>query len=152
MIGNDLDKGKRTWVKVKLSNNKTKNFLRMKRYLITVNQTQYEVEVVEIKAGAAKATETINAAPRLKPYISSSNLKENKAPLKGNKVTAIMPGSVIKVFVSPGDVVKKGQKLLVFEAMKMENDLTSPIDGVVSEVKTSEGAVISAGEVLIIIE
>lgn len=124
----------------------------MKRYLITVNDNQYEVEVVEVKQTTSRAAQVISSAPKIKaPAVSSSN-KVSKPSAGGKKVTAPMPGNVIKVLVAPGDEVKKGQKLLVFEAMKMENDLTSPADGVVAEVNTSEGAVMAAGELLVVIE
>lgn len=124
----------------------------MKKYLITVNQNQYEVEVVEVKQGTSKATQMLNAAPKLKTAVTSTNIKESKTSQNAKKVTAPMPGNVIKVLVSAGDKVTKGQKLLVFEAMKMENDLTSPCDGTVVEVKATEGSVIAAGELLVVIE
>jgi biotin carboxyl carrier protein len=124
----------------------------MKRYLITVNENQYEVEVVEVKQTASRAAQIINSAPKIKTPAVGNSVKESKPSAGGKKVTAPMPGNVIKVLVAPGDEVKKGQKLLVFEAMKMENDLTSPADGVVAEVKTSEGAVMAAGELLVVIE
>jgi biotin carboxyl carrier protein len=63
-----------------------------------------------------------------------------------------MPGSVFKMLVSEGDEVKKGQILMVFEAMKMENDLTSPIDGKVVAVNVSEGDAITVGQELIVVE
>jgi len=62
-----------------------------------------------------------------------------------------MPGTVIRMFANPGDTVKKGQKLLVFEAMKMENELTSSVDGVITEIRTSVGKTIAAGELLVVL-
>lgn len=125
----------------------------MKKYLIKVNQNQYEVEVVEVKQGATVPVETrrTTETPKLKTTLSETKVKENNTPQNGKKVIAPMPGNVIKVLVSPGEQVKKEQKLLVFESMKMENELTSPFEGTVMQVNTSEGAVMAAGQLLLVI-
>ena len=125
----------------------------MKTYLIKVNQNQYEVEVVEVKQGATVPVETrrTTETPKLKTTLSETKVKENNTPQNGKKVIAPMPGNVMKVLVSPGEQVKKEQKLLVFESMKMENELTSPFEGTVMQVNTSEGAVMAAGQLLLVI-
>jgi len=125
----------------------------MKKYLIKVNQNQYEVEVVEVKQGATVPVETrrTTETPKLKTTLSETKVKENNTPQNGKKVIAPMPGNVMKVLVSPGEQVKKEQKLLVFESMKMENELTSPFEGTVMQVNTSEGAVLAAGQLLLVI-
>ena len=135
----------------------------MKKYLITVNQKQYEVEVEEVKSSSAGAFQNLKSAPKMKSGVSPSEIKSEKSQSSksskgkasekgGHKVSAPMPGSVFKMLVSPGDEVKKGQTLLVFEAMKMENDLTAPADGTVSEITVSEGDAINVGDVLVVIE
>jgi glutaconyl-CoA/methylmalonyl-CoA decarboxylase subunit gamma len=125
----------------------------MRKFLITVNATQYEVEVEEVRSSVkSPARQALKSAPKLKSAVSTSHIKENKSTSGGKKVTAPMPGSIIKVMVTPGDVVKKGQPLLVFEAMKMENDLTAPADGVVAEVNATVGATMAVGDVLVVIE
>jgi glutaconyl-CoA/methylmalonyl-CoA decarboxylase subunit gamma len=124
----------------------------MKKYLITVNETQYEVEVVEVKNGVVKTAQHSNAAPKLKTSAVSNKSNNGTSSHTGQKVNAPMPGNVLKVLVEVGEVVKKGQKLLMFEAMKMENDLTSPCDGKVVEIKTAEGSVMAAGDLLMVIE
>jgi biotin carboxyl carrier protein len=68
------------------------------------------------------------------------------------QVTAPMPGRVLKVLVKPGDHVAARQGLAVIEAMKMENELRAPGDGVVREVRTVEGASVEAGTILVILE
>ncbi|WP_016775737.1 biotin/lipoyl-containing protein [Anaerophaga thermohalophila] len=127
----------------------------MKKYLITVNEKQYEVEVEEVKANAAGAFQTLRSAPKLKSGVTPNQIKSSSpkaTPKGGHQITAPMPGSVYKILVAPGDEVKKGQTLLVFEAMKMENDLTSPADGKISAVNVTEGDAIAVGDVLIVIE
>jgi biotin carboxyl carrier protein len=60
-----------------------------------------------------------------------------------------MPGSVTKVCVKAGDTVKKGDTLLTFEAMKMEQEIKSPVDGVVASVNVTQGASMSQGDLLV---
>lgn len=66
-------------------------------------------------------------------------------------IKAKMPGKVESVVVKVGDVVTKGQKVLVCEAMKMKTPLASPCDGTVTEIKVATGARINAGDVLMVI-
>lgn len=68
------------------------------------------------------------------------------------KLTASMPGKVVRLLVSPNAEVEAGQAILVMEAMKMQNELKSPKKGVVKQILAAEGATISAGEVLAIVE
>jgi biotin carboxyl carrier protein len=68
------------------------------------------------------------------------------------RVMAPMPGRVVRVLVKPGDEVAARQGLLVVEAMKMENELSSPRAGTVREVAVSEGASVEAGRLLAVIE
>jgi len=123
----------------------------MKKYLITVNDKQYEVEVAEVKS-SMRAQNNLESAPKIKKAVSASNIKSKKTVNGDKSVLAPMPGSILKVKVAVGDSVIKGQSLLVFEAMKMENDLTAPCDGVVAQVNAKEGGVIAVGDVLIVIE
>jgi 3-methylcrotonyl-CoA carboxylase alpha subunit len=64
-------------------------------------------------------------------------------------MSAPMPGAVLKILVSAGDVVKKGQPLLILEAMKMEHVIAAPHDGRVSAVNCSEGELVQPGVDLI---
>jgi biotin carboxyl carrier protein len=68
------------------------------------------------------------------------------------RVTAPMPGKVVRVLISPGDAVEPGQGLLVVEAMKMQNELKATRPGKVIAVPAKEGATVAAGEVLATIE
>ncbi|MDE3153993.1 MAG: acetyl-CoA carboxylase biotin carboxyl carrier protein subunit, partial [Acidobacteriota bacterium] len=65
---------------------------------------------------------------------------------------APMPGKVVRVLVAPGDAVTVRQPLVVVEAMKMENELRSPKDGVVREIKVGEGVSVEAGSLLVVVE
>ena len=67
-------------------------------------------------------------------------------------VKAPMPGLVVKLLVNAGDEVKKGQGIIIVEAMKMENEIPSPVDGTVKECKVEAGMVVNKGELLMTIE
>jgi biotin carboxyl carrier protein len=67
-------------------------------------------------------------------------------------VVAEMPGKVVKVHLAPGGEVREGQGVVVVEAMKMENEIPSPIDGVVREVAVSEGQTVESGATLFVVE
>ena len=68
------------------------------------------------------------------------------------EVRAQMPGRVIKVLVSPGESVQTGQGLIVVEAMKMQNEMKSPKEGVIGKIHIREGATVAAGETLMVVE
>jgi biotin carboxyl carrier protein len=67
-------------------------------------------------------------------------------------VAAEMPGKVVKLAVAPGGAVSEGQGVVILEAMKMENEIPSPIDGVIREIAVSEGQTVEAGALLFVVE
>lgn len=128
----------------------------MKNYLITVNGTQYEVQVEELDESVAAPQRV--AAPKPVQPVSAPVQKaapapapKAAAPSAAGKVTikAPMPGTIVKINVAVGDTVKTGAVLCVFEAMKMENEIRSPQDGVIASINTSKGATINSGDVLL---
>ena len=68
------------------------------------------------------------------------------------KITAPMPGKIVRILVAEKDAVKAGQGIIVMEAMKMQNELKSPKDGTVQKLLTSEGSTVNAGDALAVIE
>lgn len=117
----------------------------MKKYNVTVNGTTYEVVVEEVSSDA------VSAAP---VYTAPTAAPAPKAAAKPDtddgktKVTVPMPGTVLDVKVTPGQSVKKGDTICVLEAMKMENDIPAPCDGVVSTVSVQKGASVNANDVI----
>jgi len=133
----------------------------MKKFLIKVNGNQYEVEVEEVRDGSAapqvvqevKAPTNIQAtapAPAPAPKAAAPEQKvSSEVPAGAQTITAPMPGTILDVSVNTGDVVKKGQVLLILEAMKMENEIVAPNDGKIASINVSKGASVNAGDVLL---
>ena len=116
----------------------------MKKYRVTVNGTVYEIELEEM-TGAAPAPAAPAAAPA--PAAPAA-----AAPAGGEQVTSPMPGNILAVNVAAGDTVKRGQVLMILEAMKMENEIMCPCDGRVVSVNTSKGATVESGTLLCVIQ
>ena len=123
----------------------------MKTYNITVNGQTYVVNVEEVAGGAAAPAPAAApaAAPVAAPKAAPAAAPKAAAPVAGGKVkvTAPMPGTIVKVCVSAGAAVKKGDVLIILEAMKMENEIVAPCDGTVNVVVT-KGASVETGAVL----
>ena len=121
----------------------------MKTYTITVNGNVYDVTVEEGTGAVAAAP--VAAAPKAAPAPKAAAPKA-AAPAGaqgGVKVNAPMPGKILGVKVSAGQAVKKGDVLIVLEAMKMENEIVAPQDGTVATVNTTVGEQVEAGAVLV---
>ncbi|SFE36283.1 biotin carboxyl carrier protein [Chitinophaga sp. CF118] len=71
---------------------------------------------------------------------------------KVNDIKAPMPGLILKILVTPGQIIQKGDPVLILEAMKMENVFKTTVDAVVKEVKVTERTAVEKGEVLVILE
>ena len=124
----------------------------MKTYNITINGVTYAVEVEEVGAAsvAAPAPTAAPAAPKAAPAPAAAPAAPKAAGKAGAvAVKAPMPGNVIKVNVKPGDAVKKGDVLVVLEAMKMENDICAPADGTVASVEAAKGSTVETDAVLV---
>lgn len=117
----------------------------MKKYRVTVNGTVYEVELEEM-TGAVPAASAPVSAPAAAPAAPAA-----VAPAGGEKVNSPMPGTILAVNVAVGDSVKRGQVLMVLEAMKMENEIMCPCDGKITAVNTSKGAAVETGALLCVI-
>jgi glutaconyl-CoA/methylmalonyl-CoA decarboxylase subunit gamma len=146
----------------------------MKRYYVTVNGNKYEVEIEEVNGEFSPkpaAVPTTNYAPA--PQITQAPLtqetpktevKEEPKPQApkpakpatavtgGEKIECPMPGTILKVNVSEGSTIKKGDVLFILEAMKMENEIMASRDGKVIQVAVVKGAVVNTGETLAVME
>ena len=124
----------------------------IKKYNVTVNGKSYQVELEEITDGPA-----VSAPSPAKPADVSAP-GGAKAPEKAaakpaapgaDTINAPMPGTILSVKVEAGASVKRGDVLLILEAMKMENEIMAHVDGVVAAVHTSPGASVNTGDPLV---
>ncbi len=124
----------------------------MKNLKITVNGKSYDVQVEEIGASSpVAAAAPVAAAPAAPAAAAASPVVTAPAPAaagEGEKIECPMSGTVLKIPVSAGQSVKRGDILLILEAMKMENEIFAPRDGVVTSVGVSAGETVDSGKVL----
>lgn len=119
----------------------------MKNYTITVNGNVYDVTVEEGASTGAAAAPRAAAAPKAAP--AAAPKAAAPAGAAGSVVvTAPMPGKILGVKASAGQAVKKGDVIMVLEAMKMENDIVAPQDGTVASVNAAVGDSVEAGATL----
>ena len=114
----------------------------MRRFRVNVNGNEYDITVEEIDASAAKA------APKAEAPKAAAPAAPVAAPAGGETVNSPMPGTILKVNVTNGATVKKGDVLMILEAMKMENEIMAPCDGKVTSVAVAQGASVESGAVL----
>lgn len=135
----------------------------MRKFNIKVNGQAYEVEVEEVAGGFAPAPVVPVAAapaPAVAPVAAPAPEKAEvkaapapahvAAPAGGTQLKAPMPGTVIDFKATNGAAVKKGQTVLILEAMKMENEIVAPVDGVITFV-ASKGASVNTDDLLAVI-
>lgn len=135
----------------------------MRKFNIKVNGQAYEVEVEEVAGGFAPAPVVPVAAapaPAVAPVAAPAPEKAEvkaapapapvAAPAGGIQLKAPMPGTVIDFKATNGAAVKKGQTILILEAMKMENEIVAPADGVITFV-ASKGASVNTDDLLAVI-
>ena len=109
----------------------------MKAYKVNVNGNVYEITIEVIDKADIKAPAAPVAAPVAAP-----------ASAGAQTISAPMPGTILKVNVSNGQAVKKGDVLMILEAMKMENEILAANDGTVASVNVSAGQTVESGTVL----
>lgn len=127
------------------------------KYNVTLNKKVYEVEVERGEAilvsvaAQAMAPIAAAAAPLMAAVapVAAAPAAPTAGPLQGEAIKSPMPGTIIKVTVSPGDMVKAGQNVVVLEAMKMESDIPAPRDGKVMQVLVSKGSTVDTGTPLL---
>lgn len=106
---------------------------------VNVNGVDYNVE---IEGGAAPVVAPVAApvaAPAAAPVVSAPAATPAAAPAGGKSIVSPLPGVIISVDVKEGQAVKRGQKVAVIEAMKMENEILAEFDGTVTAIHVSKG-------------
>jgi glutaconyl-CoA/methylmalonyl-CoA decarboxylase subunit gamma len=143
----------------------------MKKFKFTINGNQYEVEILGFEENVAKVevngtmynvevqkdlkvtkTPTLVRAEPPKPTGKETRIPKNITQTTNVAIKAPLPGTIIQVFVKPGDKVSLGQKILTMEAMKMENNVISEKDGIVKTVSVKPGQTVMQNDILAEIE
>lgn len=113
----------------------------MKIYKVKVNGKVYEVELESVSESAGK----VEVKEEVKQEVKAAPSGE------GTLLKAPLQGTILKINVNVGDKVKKGQAVIILEAMKLENEVVAPCDGVVKEIKVSKGQSVNNQDALLII-
>lgn len=145
----------------------------MKKFKFTINGNQYETEILSIEDNLAeieingtlykvevdrsiqttKTPKLVRSAtvPSTDVHPSQAKTSSPSSPKGGGNIKSPLPGSILDIHVKVGDHVKIGQKLIVLEAMKMENNIESDKEGTISAINVSRGDAVMEGQVLIVI-
>jgi len=142
----------------------------MKEYKLTINSNKYNVIIKDVTDDAvlaevngkqyvvdrevmesnAQPANTRTEAPR--PTTSLQQPRPTSPAKAGvGTIPTPIPGQIISISVTVGETVRSGQKLLVLEAMKLENSITATMDGTVEEILVTEGDVVAQGQTLVIL-
>jgi len=139
----------------------------MKKYKFNINGVDYSVQINNVE----DRTMELDVNGTAYTVLLDKEVKQTKTPTLMRSVTvpstdqgaavnvaaktgtikAPLPGTIIDIFVKPGDIVTIGQRIISLEAMKMENNIESDKAGTVTEIKTSKGEAVREGDTLIVI-
>lgn len=123
---------------------------------LDVNGTPYVVTVDKEMRAQKPRTTVISNRPAPRVAVAQGDVQRSSAPnpnsaAGGTKVTTPLPGTILDVFVNVGDQVKSGQRVVLLEAMKMENNIEADTDGTVTAVNVRKGDSVLEGDTLIVI-
>jgi len=145
----------------------------MKNFKFTINGNEYDAEIIGIEENTAEVAvngvtysveidrklQTVKtpklvrtmAVPSTDSHPSVSKTASPSAPKGTGNIKSPLPGVILDIYVREGDAVKIGQKLLMLEAMKMENNINADKEGRVSAIKVGKGDSVMEGDILIVI-
>ena len=121
----------------------------MKEYKLNINGNDYQVAVNDLNGNRADVT--VNGT-NYTVTLDQEKAVAAKPVAGGGAVKSPLPGVILDIKVAVGDAVKVGQRLMVLEAMKMENNVDSDKEGTVAEIRVGTGDSVLEGDVLIVIE
>ncbi len=146
----------------------------MKKFNFTINGNQYDTEILSIEEGISEIVvngtkytveiEQSIAVPKTPKLVRSISVpstdvhpsvtktRNPSAPKGAGTIQAPLPGSIVRILVNEGDIVSIGQRLLVLEAMKMENSIESDKAGKIKTIHKQEGESVMEGDIMITIE
>jgi len=121
----------------------------VRKFKIKIDGKLFEAEVEELTEGESVAVERKKDVQQ--PVTTGASESKTAFVVYEKTVTAPMPGKIIAVKCSPGQTVKRGEVVIILEAMKMEQEIKAKADGVISEIKVSAGMSVQKEDVLLII-
>ncbi|MGE5342101.1 MAG: biotin/lipoyl-containing protein [Candidatus Omnitrophota bacterium] len=119
---------------------------------VTVNSATHSVEVRGNKATVDGFSYQIEAQGLEEPKPGKRHKTSHAAAEKSGSITAIMPGLIIKILKKEGEKVEAGEKIIILEAMKMQNELESKVSGTIKQILVKEGESVEMRQVLAVIE
>lgn len=131
------------------------------KYVVTINNKNYEVEVEKGQASIVSTKEVaapavvaapVAPAPQAAPVSAAQAAPAAVNVGSGQAVKAPMPGTILAIKISAGTKVKSGDVLFVLEAMKMENEIVAPADGTVVQIVAVKGSTVNTGDLLAVIQ
>jgi glutaconyl-CoA/methylmalonyl-CoA decarboxylase subunit gamma len=145
----------------------------MKKFKFTIREKQYEVEVVDIDENIAEVivngtpfqvevdkllsqTKTPKlirtpAVPSTDSVPQTAKTRNPHEPKGSGFVKSPLPGTILKLHIKTGDMVRIGQQLVTLEAMKMENNINSDKEGIISEIRVKQGDTVMEGDILVVV-
>ncbi len=129
----------------------------LRKFRIKINNKEYLVEMEELTPQGVTQSAPVQSTPSVQsvPTEQAAPAPVAVAPQgtsEGIRVEAPMPGNILNVFVKVGDVVKENDPLVILEAMKMENEIVSPINGTITSVAVTKGVAIDVAELIVTIK
>lgn len=122
----------------------------MRNFVVTIDGKQYQVGVEEVGVSEQVSAPVTPVVTEVKLAPSAPKAAPAAGPVNGTKINAPMPGLIKALSLDEGATVKKGDVILVLEAMKMDNDITAPCDGRIS-YKVTKGTNVDTGALMAII-
>ena len=119
-------------------------------YLFKFNHQVFQIYVSPngiVNVGNHQFEIVITDPKRLRGSIGAGEQTDGAAEIK-----TAMPGKVVRILVEQGAEIKQGEGVIVVEAMKMQNEMKAPKDGIIKEIRVAEGATVNAGDILVVIE
>ncbi len=124
----------------------------VKKYRVTVNGQSYDVGVEDVGSAAGSVAAPVAQVSAAAPAVAAPAAVPATAPAASGgafTIKAPMPGTVLSLKVAAGKAVKRGEVLMILEAMKMENEISAPSDGVVAAIRVQAGSTVNTGDPMI---
>lgn len=118
-----------------------------KIYQVFISPGQNVNEPLNVRIGINDFEIKLNDPKRLRSSAGAVGAADGAAEIK-----TAMPGKVVRILTGVGAEIKQGEGVIIVEAMKMQNEMKSPKDGIIKEIRVAEGATVNAGDILAVIE